>query len=67
MIYPIRYEAEPQKRKAYTEACDMIAVYGIPRNEWDYHKFGINRIDMKEIWNFATKDMEGKSMLCCIY
>lgn len=67
MIYPNRYENEPSKRKAYTDAFDCISVYGIPRKLWDYHKFGLNRPEMKEVWNTAEKDFEGKSMLCCIY
>lgn len=67
MIYPARYEKEPRKREAYTECCDYIAVYGLPRNLFDYHKFGLNRTEMKEVWDRAEKDMQGKSMLCVCY
>lgn len=61
MIYPNRYEREPSKRAAYLDACDMISVYGVPRRQWNYLQFGIDRIAMKEIWGFATKDMAGQS------
>ena len=58
-MYPNRYECEPRKRKAYLEACDLIEVYGLQRNQWNYLKCGINRIEMKEIWKTATMDMSG--------
>lgn len=61
MIYPKRYTSEPRKRKAYCEACDMIAVYGIKRNHWNYKAFDISRSEMKEIWSKADADMNGNS------
>lgn len=67
MIYPNRYEREPAKRKAYRDACDMIAVYGVSRKNWNYLAFGLNRIEMKEVWGFAEKDMNGKSKVDFIY
>lgn len=63
MIYPRRYENEPRKRKAYCEACDLIAIYGAERKSFNYIMFGICRTEMKEIWNFATKDMGGESTI----
>lgn len=67
MIYPNRYENEPNKRKAYQDAYDCIVIYGIPRRNWNYKKFGLDRIEMKEVWATAEKDAQGKSMLCCVY
>ncbi len=67
MLYPNRYQHEPSKRKPYCEACDMIAIYGIERRDWNYRKFGINRIEMKEIWATALKDMTGKSRIDLVY
>ncbi len=67
MLYANRYEYEQQKRKAYIDACDMISVYALPRNKWNYLKFGIDRIAMKEVWNTAMKDMAGESMMDFIY
>ena len=61
MIYPSRYILEPRKRKAYCVACDLIAVYGVSRKSFNYRIFHISRTEMKEIWNFATVDMGGKS------
>lgn len=67
MIYPDRYEKEPRKRKAYEVACDFIGIYGLPRKEFDYQQYGLNRVEMKEVWDRAEKDMQGKSMLCVCY
>lgn len=61
MIYPNRYKAEPRKRKAYEEACDMISVYGIPKRNWNYRIYNISKREMNEIWGYAQKDMQGKS------
>jgi hypothetical protein len=61
MIYPNRYKAEPRKRNAYKEACDMIAVYGIPKRNWNYCKHNISKREMNEIWGYAQKDMQGNS------
>ena len=61
MIYPNRYECEPRLRAAYIVACDLIAVYGAPRNSFDYKNFNLNRREMKEVWGFALNDMTGKS------
>ena len=61
MIYPRRYVNEPRKRRAYEEACDMVAIYGLPRKMFRYWIFNISRTEMKEIWNFAVVDMNGKS------
>ena len=67
MIYPKRYIQEPRKRKAYCEACDLIAVYGIERCHWNYRVHGICRTEMKEIWNTASADMNGNSNYDVIY
>ena len=64
MIYPRRYELEPRKRKAYEVACDLIAIYGLPRTSFNSKLLGINRVEMKEIWNTATVDMNGNSTVC---
>lgn len=61
MIYPKRYANEPVKRKAYEVACDLIAVYGVQRKSFPYKELHISRSEMKEIWNFAYNDMQGKS------
>lgn len=67
MLYPNRYEKEPRKRAAYLVVCDLIAVYGIPRNQFDYRRFNLNRIEMKEIWSFAEADLNGKSRYSFCY
>lgn len=68
MTYPNRYELEPRKRKPYEVACDLIAVYGATRKQFNYKLYGINRREMKEIWNTAERDMSGKSRVCyCCY
>ena len=67
MIYPRRYELEPRKRKAYCEACDLIAIYGIPRKQWKYKKYDISKTEMAEIWDRATVDMLGKSAVSFSY
>ncbi len=61
MMYPNRYEKEPRKRVAYLAVCDLIAVYGVSRSNFDYHRFNLNRVEMKEIWAFAEADLNGKS------
>ena len=62
-MYANRYELEPRKRKLYEEACDLIEVYGLPRTFLNY-KGKCNREELKEIWNFAIADCEGKSSYC---
>lgn len=62
-----RYECEPRKRKAYLDAFDAISIYGIKRKEWNYKRFNISSREMKEIWNFASRDVEGKSKFAYIY
>lgn len=66
MIYPRRYEAEPRKREIYTEACDLIMIYGLPRTSLNY-KGKCSREELKEIWNFAVADSQGKSAYCFCY
>lgn len=67
MIYPKRYEAEPRKRIAYCDACDMIAVYGIKRTQWKSSRFYINNEEASEIWKRANEDMNGRSRYDMIY
>lgn len=67
MIYPRRYLQEPRKRMAYEEACDFIAVYGIPRQQWDYKRHGLDRTEMKAVWDMAMTDMNGKSGVDVVY
>ena len=67
MIYPKRYTSEPRKRKAYCEACDLIAVYGTERRHWNYKAHHLCRTEMKEIWSTAEADMNGTSTYDRIY
>ena len=69
MLYPKRFQNkyELKKRQAYCDACDMISIYGIERKNWNYRRFGIDRIEMKKIWATALKDMNGKSRVDIIY
>jgi len=66
-MYPDRYADEPRKRLPYCEAYDYITRYGLPRYEWDYKKWKLDRQTMKEIWRTAEKDAAGKSVVCIIY
>lgn len=61
MIAPSRYYSEPRLRKAYCEAFDLITIYGVDRKCFDYKRFGLNKVEMKQIWAFAQNDAEGKS------
>ncbi len=63
-MYPNRYEHEPRKRRAYLDACAKIEIYGIERCHWNYLILGINRIEMKEVWANAQKDIKGESTYC---
>ena len=66
MIYPRRYESEPRKREIYTEACDLIMIYGLPRTYLSY-KGKCNREELKEIWNFAVADCNGNTSMDYAY
>lgn len=61
MIYPKRYIAEPRKRLAYEEACDLISVYGGNRRHWNT-KVNLSVSEREEIWKTAEVDMKGKSV-----
>lgn len=67
MLPTKRYECEPRKRKAYLDAFDVISMYGIKRKDWNYKKFDISLSEMKEIWAFAFRDVEGKSRYVFVY
>lgn len=67
MIYPDRYNREPRKRKAYCDAFDCIAIYGIKRNQWKYKLFNIDRAEMKDIWAIAQNDVMGRSKYDIIF
>lgn len=65
MIYPRRFVAEPRKRSAYCDACDMIAVYGVTSiSKWATDNFDISDSEKVDIWRAAKADMLGKSPLC---
>lgn len=64
MIYPKRFLAEPRKRSAYCDACDMIAVYGITLKNWVTTRFNLSEAEKVEIWRTAMADMSGRSGLC---
>ena len=69
MIYPRRYiySGEERKRKAYCNACDCIAIYGVKKSQWNYVLFGLSKEEMDEIWNIAHADMNGQSKYDFIY
>ena len=55
MIYPARYLKEPRKRKYYTIACDLIAIYGLGRKWWKTPE--LSEDEAREVWKLAKKDM----------